>query len=396
MKKDNTIEAINFLKKENILDLVVKDMDELGYVGEEKNKKLGYLISISRKLSDPLSGVIVSSSSAGKSGLVESLEKLAPSNEVITLSNLTPQALYYMPKDYLKHKLLIVEERKGSELSDYSIRVLQSRKKLVHATALRDKTSGEIRTKIIEVDGPVSVLETTTSNRINPENASRVFELYLDESPEQTRRIHEFQKQTKTLSWLDKQKRQKRICKRHHNIQNLLQPVKVINPFVGKIQFPVHMVRTRRDHLRFLNLIEVITFLYQQQRERKHHKGTIYIESTIDDYRIAYDLMKDIMTHSLDLLSKPNRDLYQYIRKVVNGSKTFSRKDIEKASSWPIHRIRDNMRQLLEHRYVEVVAREQGKSIYYRLNKSQDDYAWLKNLTQPEELGSSTGQTIGN
>lgn len=396
MKKDSTIEAMNFLKKENILNLVVKDMDELGYVGEEKNKKLGYLISISRKLSDPLSGVIISSSSAGKSGLVETLEKLVPPNEVVALSNLTPQALYYMPKDYLKHKLLIVEERKGSELSDYSLRVLQSRKKLIHASALRDKASGEIKTKIIEVEGPVSVLETTANNHINPENASRVFELYLDESPEQTKKIHEFQKQTKTLAWLNKQKRQKRIIRNHHNIQNLLQPVKVINPFVDKIQFPVHLVRTRRDHLRFLNLIEVITFLYQHQRTRKVYKGTQYIESTIDDYQIAYDLMKDIITHSLDLLSKPNRDLYHYIRRVVNGNKTFSRKDIEKESSWPIHRIRDNMRQLLDHGYVEVVAREQGKSIYYRLNESQDDYSWLKNLTQPEELGSSTGQAIDN
>ena len=296
-----------------------------------------------------------------------------------------------MPRDYLKNKLLIIEERRGSQLSDYSIRVLQSKKKLVHASALRDKASGEIKTKMIEVNGPVSVLETTTNNSMNPENASRVFELYLDESPEQTARIHEFQKQTKTLSWLDREKKHRRIIKKHHNIQKALQPVKVINPFVDKIQFPAHLVRTRRDHLRFLNLIEVITYLYQYQREKKDHKGITYIESAGEDYQLAYSLMKDIVANSLDLLNKTSRELYQYIRKTVNGSSKFTRRDVEKVSSWPIYRIRDNMKQLLDYGYIEVLKKDDGKSICYRLNKSYDDFGWLKNITGPEELGSSTG-----
>ena len=388
MRKDNNIEAINFLKKENILDIVIKDMDELGYVGEERNKKLGYLISISRKLSDPLSGVIISSSSAGKSGLVESLEKLAPASEVITLSNLTPQALYYMPKDYLKHKLLIIEERNGSELSDYSIRVLQSKKKLVHASALRDKATGEIRTKIIEVEGPVSVLETTTSNHMNPENASRVFELYLDESPEQTRRIHEFQKQTKTLSWLDKQKRHTKLIKKHQKIQSALQSIKIINPFINKIQFPAHLVRTRRDHLRFLNLIEVVTFLYQYQREKKVYKGIEYLESTTEDYRIAHDLMKGIMSHSLDLLSKSSRDLYCQIKSKFNGNgnREFNKREISNISNWPVYRVRDNIKELIESGYVEKTTKGIGKTAFYRLLGIKDDHSWLEDLKKPEEL----------
>lgn len=386
------MEALAYLKKPNILDQVVKDIDELGYVGEGKNKKLGYLITISRKLNDPLSGIIISSSSAGKSGLVETLEKLVPQNDLVSLSNLTPQALYYMQKDYLKHKLLIIEERKGSELSDYSIRILQSKKKLTHATALRDKLTGEIQTKLIQVEGPVSILETTTNNSINPENASRVFELYLDEGQEQTKRIQEFQKRTKTLEWLGSENKHKRITKKHHAIQNLLQPVRIINPFVDKIQFPAHMVRTRRDHLRFLNLIEVITFLYQHQRERKVYKGTEYIESTTEDYEIAHELMKDIMNHSLDILSKTSRELYHHIESIAdnNGKSHFTKQDISRINNWPVYRIRDNIKELIDYGYVEVVKNGRGSLARYKIGSNGDNGDWLKNFNLVEESCSSS------
>ena len=48
-----------------------------------------------------------------------------------------------------------------------------------------------------EVEGPIAYLETTTNAEINHENATRCFEIYLDESIEQTRRIHQAQREAK-------------------------------------------------------------------------------------------------------------------------------------------------------------------------------------------------------
>src|SRR5206468_702507 len=110
---------------------IVEDLTRLGYVGEETNKALGYLVIVSRKLEDPLSALILSQSGAGKSGLTELLEQLTPPEEVILFSRLTPQALYYMEKDFLCRKVVVIEEKAGSEEADYSLRTLQSRKKLV-------------------------------------------------------------------------------------------------------------------------------------------------------------------------------------------------------------------------------------------------------------------------
>lgn len=98
----------------------------------------------------------------------------------------------------LKHKLLILEERAGAEAADYSIRTLQSRQRLSMAAPVKDPTTGKIQTQTFEVEGPIAYLETTTSAHLNPENATRCFELTLDESEEQTRRIHERQRRTRT------------------------------------------------------------------------------------------------------------------------------------------------------------------------------------------------------
>ena len=58
-------------------------MTRIGYVGEDSNKALGYLIIVSRKLEDPLSAIVLSQSGAGKSGLTELLEKMTPPEDVV-------------------------------------------------------------------------------------------------------------------------------------------------------------------------------------------------------------------------------------------------------------------------------------------------------------------------
>ncbi|MGH9858159.1 MAG: CHC2 zinc finger domain-containing protein, partial [Acidobacteriota bacterium] len=284
-------EALSFLKSPELLDHVTADMETLGYVGEEHNKKLGYLIAVSRKLAEPLSAVILSQSGSGKSFLAEVLELLSAKEEMKMFSRLTPAALYYMEKDALVHKFVIVEERSGSAEADYSIRTLQSKKKLILAAVIKDPATGKIATKEFEIYGPTAFLETTTSPRINHENSTRCFEMYLDETAEQTGRIHRMQRLLKTSQGRELQAKWDAIRKKHHNAQRLLKPVIVIVDYAVMLDFPKTWLRTRRDNLRFLNLIEVIAFLHQYQKEIKFDShGREYIEADLRDYEIACKL----------------------------------------------------------------------------------------------------------
>jgi DNA primase catalytic core len=395
MSAEEEREAMEQLKSPGLLEDILNDVEKIGYVGEDANKAIGYLVAISRKLEDPLSCVIISQSSAGKSALAEVVEKLVPAEECLMYSRITPQALYYMDKDALKRKLLMIEESTGAEAADYSIRTLQSKKKLTQAVPIKDPNTGRIRTVSFEVEGPVAYIETTTRPRINQENATRCFELYLDESREQTRRIQEAQKASKTLGGLSKNIEREQIIKKHQNMQRCLRQVRVVNPFAHLLEFPSEWLRTRRDNLRFLNLIEVITFLYQHQREVKRTEGgpassagrLEYIESNMADYKTAYLLAREVLGESFTELKKPQRELLGQIENLLDKKEETTRREIREHTGLPDHRLRDLLAELVSLEYLGIVEGKQGKSYHYKLAERGISGAKIfVGLTSPEDL----------
>src|SRR5205085_6925075 len=125
---------------------------------------------------------------------------------------------------------------------------------------------------------------------------TRCFELYLDESREQTRRIHARQRRSKTLEGQKEAEGTAELLTLNWNLQRVLKPVRVHIPFADEIAFPEAWLRTRRDHLRFLNLIEASAFLHQYQRQvpKDAEPGTA-VEATVEDYRIAYEFAREVL-----------------------------------------------------------------------------------------------------
>lgn len=377
-------DAIELLTSPDLMKRIVTDLTDMGYVGEAVNKEVGYLCGISRKLDEPMSAIVISRSGAGKSQLLSVVAALTPPEELFHYSDLTPQALFYMDKYELVHKLLIIEEREGSAAADYSIRELQSRKVLVKGVPLKDQATGEIRTQRIEVHGPVSFLESTTNVRINPENASRCFMLYADESKEQTRRVHESQRERWGMKRLELSSKTGEIMKRHQNAQRLLQLVVVVNPLVEFIDFPTDQLRSRRDHARFLALIEAVTFLHQFQREKKAKivadVRVEYIESTLDDYKAAYKIAKVVLASSLDEVPRGSRQLLTSIvelsKKKANGNAAegvgFTRRDLREFTGWSVDQVKAYIRPLEEAEYVAVDRGQRGGTWRYRLAVSTE------------------------
>lgn len=379
MSEQERMEALRLLQSPKLLDEVIADMETLGYVGEEANKKLGYLASISRFLDDPLSIVILSQSGSGKSYLAEVLEKMAAPEDVKMYSRLTPASLYYAGEYVLSHKFVIIEERAGSAEADYSIRSLQSRKMLSLFAALKDPATGKIVSTEFKIYGPTAFIETTTSSKINYENSTRCYELYLSETTEQTQKIHQMQRFMKTLAGARLRAAQQDLLAKHHNAQRLLNKVTVVIPYADAIEFPASWLRTRRDHQRFLNLIEVIAFLHQHQRPLKSdaQTGLQYIEATLADYEIARKLAEDILPDTLSDLKKPLSDFKDRIEEYVDAAaKTkkigkhdviFTRRTIREETGLPNHRIKELFAELEELEYLEVEKAQRGSMFRYRL-----------------------------
>jgi 5S rRNA maturation endonuclease (ribonuclease M5) len=381
-------EALAFLKRPDLLDQVAKDIDALGYVGEDVNKRLLYLVAISRKLDDPLSAIVLSQSGAGKSGLTEVIEKLCPPEDVVLLTRLTPQSLYYTEPGFLDRKLVIVEERCGSAEADYSIRVLQSRKKLIAAAPLKDPQTGNMRTKVFTVEARAAFIEATTASSVNHENATRCFELSMDESAEQTQRIHERQRVMRTERGLELRRAAEAVARRHWNAQRVLEPLPVVIPYADRLTFPSAWMRTRRDHARFLNLIEVSAFLHQHQRERR--SGAIV--ASLADYEAAYALAGQLLRETLTDLKTPLLRAYERIRGLsLNGDGAVSRREIREALAEPDSTVRRWLCELVELEYLAQVEASKGgagKSTRYRVIEREAKRELVLGLLAPQDLAA--------
>jgi hypothetical protein len=392
--------AEDFLAEPELVGRLLEDMEMLGYVGEEEAKLLVYLIATSRKLPRPLSGIIGSGAGAGKSFLAELAEQLTPPEDVELYSKLSPQALYYLPEDYLCRKLLILEERQGGEGSDYAIRTLQSKDKLTQAVVIKDPISGSMSTRRYEVTGPIAYLETTTASYLNPENTSRCFEIPLDESAEQTRRIHEHQRRARSHGGLDRVVGRDALRRKHHNAQRLLESVRVVIPYAEDLTFPDRYLRTRRDHERFLSLIEAVAFLHQFQRPRREvmaqGQKVTYIEAAPEDYEHAYRLALKVLWVSLDELSRWGRELIDIMRAqaqevmdesgVTQNDITWTRRQLRDSLNWPDRRLRDCLDELVSLEHLQTVGGSKGKTFIYALNPDFGPSKRALGLLTPDQL----------
>jgi len=388
--------ALALLRSPDLLERIAADIELAGYVGEPRNKKLAYIIGTSRRLPKPLSAIFRAQSGCGKSFLMETVAELMPPEDVHYFSRLTPQALYYLEPDALTHKLLIVDERDGSEESEYPIRTLQTRRVLKLAVPIKDPNSGKIKTTVLEIHGPIAYMESTTDQHVNPENANRCFELYLDETEEQTRAIFAAQRRSRSLDGWRHERRKAAMLAVHHNAQRLLRPLKVIIPYVELIEFPAAWLRSRRDNDRFLSLIEGIAFLHQHQRETGEEGGAGFIIASLDDYAIAYDLAHVVFAQSAGDLPKPVAEFLEDVERIVTEAakqaKTpaesfpFSRRLIREATRLPDHIVKRHMRQLEDLEYLIVQRAPSGGSYRYRLASADQATKRLDGLLEPSAL----------
>jgi len=134
--------AMDLLRDPRLLDRVLEDFEKCGAVGEETNKKVSYLAAVSRMLSKPLAIVVQSSSSAGKSSLMEAVLDFIPEEHREEYTAMTGQALFYMGQKNLKHKILAIAEQQGAEAASYPLKLLQSEGKLNIASTGKDPVSG--------------------------------------------------------------------------------------------------------------------------------------------------------------------------------------------------------------------------------------------------------------
>ncbi len=398
--------ALRLLRSPGLCEQILEDFRRMGVVGEETNKLVGYLAATSRKLDEPLAVIIQSSSAAGKSSLMDAVLALMPLEERVQYSAMTGQSLFYMGESDLSHKILAIVEEEGAERASYALKLLQSEGELTIASTGKDPATGRLVTQEYRVAGPVMIFLTTTAIEVDEELLNRCIVLTVDEGREQTRAIHERQRQARTLGGVVSRQERRRLTLLHQNAQRLLRPLSVVNPFAEQLTFPDHRTRMRRDHTKYLGLIDAIALLHQYQRpvHEVEHRGNKlrYVEVTKEDIVLANRLTREVLGRSLDELPPQTRRLLGLVDALVTAETKrlgldrcdyrFSRRELREHSGWGDTQLKVHLGRLAELEYVLVHRGRQGQSYVYELCWSREDGAGtsLAGLADAEQLDALT------
>jgi len=381
LSAEEEAEALAFLRAPNLLPRIAAAFDQCGIVGEETNKLTAYLACVSRLLERPLAVIIQSSSAAGKSTLMDAVLSFFPVEERVKYSAMTGQSLYYLGETNLRHKILAIVEEEGAEKASYALKLLQSEGELTIASTGKDPHTGRMVTQEYRVEGPVMIFLTTTAIDLDEELQNRCLTLSVDESPAQTARIHTLQRERRTLAGLIAREERKDLLRVLRNAQRLLVPLDVLNPYATRLTFESGRTRTRRDHEKYLTLIDSLALLHQHQRPRfVHHvngRALEAIEVTLEDIATANRLACEVLGRSLDELPPQTRRLYGHIRELVqllmDDSKQpqsrchFSRRQLREKSGWTEFQVRVHLQRLEDLEYVSRRFGRQGSSCLYEL-----------------------------
>jgi DNA primase len=368
---------------------------------------------VSRLLAKPLAILIQSTSAAGKSTLMDALLSLMPEDQRVHYSAMTGQSLFYIGEGDLRHKILAIAEEEGVRQAAYALKLLQSQGELTIASTGKDPTTGKLVTSEYHVQGPVMLCLTTTAIDIDEELLNRCLVLTINETAEQTAAIQQRQRQARTLQGLQTNVRSAQVLAAHRAAQTLLRPLAVVNPFAESLTFASDRVRLRRDHVKYLALMDAIALLHQHQRPVQTIEvdgaAVEYIEVTQADITLANRLAHAVLGRSLDELPPQTRrvlaGLDAWVSEEIAGSDTprgdvqFTRRTVRGVLGLSDTQLRVHLDRLVQLEYVLPHAGKQGQLYSYSLRFDGDAEASAPQLaglgvTETEESEpTSRGKT---
>ena len=395
--------ALELLKSSDLLDRILNDFDACGVVGERTNKLVGYLAATSRKLERPLAIMVQSSSAAGKSSLMEAILRFMPGEEQISYSAMTGQSLFYMGGMDLKHKVLAIAEEEGIKQASYALKLLQSEGQLTIASTGKNPGTGRMETQEYRVEGPVMIFLTTTAIDVDEELLNRCMILTVDEDSEQTKAIQNQQRTGQTLEGLIAGQRRASVANLHQNAQRLLRPLNVVNHYAHQLLFLTDQTRRRRDHVKYLTLIQAVALLHQYQREVKviqiDGKNIEYIEVTPRDIQIANQLSNYMLGRSIDELAPQTRRLLLQMHELIRGEcitqqieqteYRFTRRYLRERLRWGATQLRIHLDRLADMEYIVAHSSGRGKVTTYELlfdGRGREGELTLCGLIDPSTL----------
>jgi DNA primase catalytic core len=357
--------AIRYLSSPKLMERTGTDIGRTGMVGEENNRLLMYLVFTSRLREQPLHIISLGASGTGKTYLQERVSELIPEHHKLEVTILSENAFYYFGQQELKHKLVLIEDMDGAENVLYPLRELQSKKKISKTIPIKD-SKGNLKTITLKVEGPICLAGTTTREKLYEDNANRSLLIYLDSSKNHKEQIMKYQRKLSAGKIATQEEQQ--LIEFFKDMQTILKPIKVRNPFAEYLVIPEHVFKPLRTNSHYLAFIETITFYHQYQREVKTdpQTGERFIETILEDIEWANRLLKNVLLAKADELSGESRRFFESLKSWLETNKkaSFYKNEVREAFRMNPNNLKYYLSQLLRYNYLKVVGGNRHKSGY--------------------------------
>lgn len=297
-------EAEALLRDPKLLDRLLAHISRSGLVGEREGARLILLAGVSGLLDEPIHLIVKGPSSAGKNNLVRAALSVLPSKAVTYTSHISSKALSYSSRPI--RGVLVIDEAEGQQAAEYSLRIAMSEGRVGNFTLVQGD-DGKWMQKHTEVEVSASIITTTTASALHAENQTRVFDVEVDASRQQTESV------IRDMAARAEGKRSKPSARETKIVRTALgllgsEKEPPLVPFARALAraFPTDRVRARRDFPRTLCLIQASVLLHQRQREREGHGRLL---ATLDDYRNVRPILQAVLQPSMSGLGDMARKL---------------------------------------------------------------------------------------
>lgn len=280
-----------------------------GFAGDTAGAELLYLALTSRFMDRPTNVVVRGPSGSGKSYLVKSVLAFHPDEAANRLTAASQKALLYTQFD-TEHAFVVISE--GDALFREGVGATVIRE-LTWSASLRYEvsvaTSEGVQNQVIEKPGPTGLI-TTSTRGLEPELSTRLLEVHVSATEEQTGAILESLGQ-KAAGFVESSPDRTPW----HAAQTWLGQHgkrQVAIPFAPSLcrVVPTDRLRMRRDFEQVLSLIKTHAFLHQRYRQMDE-KGRV-----VADER-DYEVVRRLLTHVFQ--SNRRDDLTAADRKLIDA-----------------------------------------------------------------------------
>ena len=294
---------------------IIAAAQKLGLIEEQQNALVTYIVGTSRLRQRPLNLMIKGASSSGKNFLADTILKLFPAQSVHPLTSSSDKSWNYLG-DKFRHGIVYIKELTSTTGAVHPARLLISEGSLVHMSTVR--RGGGFVTERRVTEGPIACISTTTKDRVEVDDETRNLSVWIDESPEQTRRIITAEAVKNEEEGLTADE-----LEVWHTLQEIIEeraawPIARpdwLQIVAGQVQ--VGDVSVRRYFATFLHACEIVCLLRSyQRRSQEQLKRARKLTISFVDYATTWHIFDAIVGKALDRSDDADMETRRQIEKL--------------------------------------------------------------------------------